>query len=199
MKKYEKTLLFIGGSGHARVLIDSVLRDKGQIVGILDPKYPKGEIISGVEVLGGDEVITQFDRHSIELVNGLGVLPSKLRRWDIVKSYQESGYEFAKVVHPSAIVSDNVMLDSGVQVMAGCVLQDGVKVGRHTVINTGTTIDHGCVIGRECWLSPGVTICADVTVGPRTYVGAGAVVIQDITIQENVLVKAGTCVTNDLA
>lgn len=197
MKISEKPLLIIGGSGHAKVLIDCIVASGRKPIGILDRNLEKGESISGVDVLGDDSILEEFAIESIELVNGLGVLPGKKRRWNLGVLIEEKGYRFASIVHPSAVISTSASLDTGAQVMAGCVLQNEVRVGSHSVVNTSVSVDHGTIIEEQCWLSPGVVVCADVHIGPRSYIGAGATIIQNISIGQGVLVAAGSNILSD--
>lgn len=198
MSSREKPIVIIGGSGHARVLIDSLHAQNRQLIGILDPKLRQGDEILGTPVLGGDEVLETISPDSVALVNGLGVLPGHHDRWRMADAIRQKGYEFSIVRHPSAVISNDVHFESGVQVMAGCVLQTGVKVGRDSVINSGSLIDHDCNIGQQCWISPGVTLCGNVRLGQGVYVGTGVNIIHNISIQDGMLAKAGATIVEDV-
>lgn len=191
-------IFVVGGSGHARVVVDALHVQGLRVAGIVDPNFEVGTRIEDVAVLGGDEIIEELRSGEVDLVNGVGALPGSLSRWRIAKSLRERGFEWKTVVHPTAIKSVNFREESGVQIMAGAVLQSGVKIGRDSVINTRATIDHDCVIGNECWISPGAILCGGVQLGCRTYVGAGAVIIQNVTIGNGVLVKAGSLICDDI-
>jgi len=194
----EKPVIIIGGSGHARVLIDCLQLMGREIVGLLDPGIAKGKTIAGVSVMGADDVLLEFSPDRIEIVNGIGVLPGRRTRWLLGDSVREKGYTCASVVHPSVIISSNVSLESGVQVMAGCVLQNGITVGYDSVINTGSSIDHDSAIDAQCWISPGVTICGEVNVGPGAYIGAGATILQKVSIKEGSLVRGGETIVEEV-
>ena len=198
MRPQEKSLLMIGGSGHARVLIDCIVASEKNLIGVLDPNLEKGSHVSGIRVLGGDQVLDDISRDTVELVNGLGVLPGKRSRWDVARTLGAKGYGFAVVVHPAAVVAGDVSLEPGAQIMAGCVLQSGVEVGYQSVVNTCGSIDHDTKIERNCWLSPGVTLCADVHVKAGAYIGAGVTIIQDISVGKGALVTAGSSITLDV-
>lgn len=198
MSGKEKPVVIVGGSGHARVLINCLQLIDREIIGVLDPGIAKGETIAGVPVMGGDDVLLGYSPGRIEIVNGLGVLPGRRTRWRLGDSVREKGYSCASVIHPSVIISNNVSLESGVQVMAGCVLQNGITVGYDSVINTGSSIDHDSVIDAQCWISPGVTICGEVNIGPGAYIGAGATILQKVSIKEGTLVRAGETILEDV-
>ena len=194
-----KTKLFIiGGGGHSRVVMDSLRKSGSQIDGIVDPAYAKCEIVVGIPVIGGDEALDTFSIDAIRLINGVGVLPGHLGRWKITERLRNKGFKFVTVVDPDAVVSSRVKVSEGVQVLAGCILQDGVTIGRDSVVNTGVILDHDCNLGEKCWISPGVTICGGTTIGSNAYIGTGATLIQNIRIGEGALIRAGTVVVEDI-
>ena len=198
MKGKPKKVLVVGGSGHARVLVDTLQIQGREIVGIADPKFKVGIKLLGISVLGGDEVVEGLLPEDVDLVNGIGVLPGSSSRWRVAKSLRERGFDWTTVVHPSAFKSASAQVETGVQVMAGAILQTGVKIGRDAVINTGATVDHDCIIGEECWVSPGAILCGGVQLGSQAYIGAGAIILQNITIGSGVLVTAGSVIRNDI-
>ncbi len=70
-------------------------------------------------------------------------------------------------VHPSVTIGANVsigkhvMLEEGVSIGAGSVIQDNVHIGVKTQIDANVTIYRACVLGERCHLSAGVVIGAD--------------------------------------
>ena len=57
MSGKEKPVIIIGGSGHARVLIDCLQLMGREIVGLLDPGIAKGKTIAGIPVIGADDAL----------------------------------------------------------------------------------------------------------------------------------------------
>ncbi len=193
-----KPVLLIGSGGHARVVADMLRCSGREILGILSPDLRRGEDVSGIKVLGDDEVIRNYSPEHIELANGIGALPSKVLRWTLAKSFREKGFCFSTIIHPGAIVARDVRLAEGVQIMAGAVLQPGVTVGRDTIINTRVSVDHDCRIAECCHLAPGVTLSGDVSVGRLSHVGTGACAIHGVSIGKEVIVAAGSIVYRNI-
>jgi sugar O-acyltransferase (sialic acid O-acetyltransferase NeuD family) len=193
-----KPVILLGAGGHAKVLINTLLLLKREILGyVVAEKMDKVEML-GIQHLGDDEDVLQYNPQSVELVNGLGVLPGKTVRWKLDNDFSVEGYSFMTVVHPSAVVALDVKLSEGVQVMAGSVIQPGVEIGRATIINTKVSIDHDCDIGEYCHIAPGVTMSGDVTVGKNVHIGTGSSVTQGITISDHAIVGAGSLVYKDV-
>ena len=198
MTSPSKKLIVLGSAGHAQVIIHGLRLQGIEIHGIIDPKLPVNETVLDIRVLGNDEVLDHITPQEYDIAVGIGMLPGNTVRRTVSKMIRDKGFEPITFVHPTAILSSTVELGSGVQVMAGSVVQNGVRLGDDVVVNTGTVIDHGSVAGSGSWISPGVTICGGVTMGQDCYVGAGATIIQNISIEEGTLVHAGKTIIKNI-
>lgn len=194
-----RSVIIIGGGGHAKVLLDALLKSGIPVAGILDPDTSlHGNRLLGVQILGGDELLSDFPPQHYDLVNGVGSIKlPHARRMAFIK-LKDSGYNFATVVHPSAIIGSEVELGEGSQIMAGTILQSGCRVGYNTIINTRSSLDHDCSIGSHCHIAPGATLSGGVKIGNGVHIGTGATVIQNISIGNDCLIAAGAVVVSDI-
>ena len=192
-------IIILGSGGHAKVLID-VLRIRDiKVVGITSIELQDiNKKLNGINVIGNDEAIFRYSPESVHLVNGIGYTGKTEKRRELFDFFKGKGYSFAGVIHPSAVVSLDVQMDEGVQVMAGAVIQTGSKIKKNTIINTKVSVDHDCVIGAHVHLAPGVTISGGVQVADDVHIGAGATIIQGIRIGKKCLIGAGSLVLNDV-
>ncbi|WP_306534960.1 acetyltransferase [Geobacter sp.] len=192
-------VIILGAGGHAKVLIDTLLASSTVIAGIVDPALSMhGTEILGVPVLGGDDVVNEFPPSEVQLVNGLGSVGLPVKRQQLFDRFKGMGYNFATVVHPSAVLALDVVLGEGAHVMAGAVIQPGCRIGGNSIINTHASVDHDCIIGDNVHIAPGVTLSGGVTVGDGTHVGTGATMIHGVTIGEQCLVAAGAVVVSNV-
>ena len=189
----------MGAGGHAKVLIDALKLSNREILGVVSPNLKVEEIFCGKKVLGDDSEIDNYSPNDIELVNGIGSLPRDNIRWKVATKMRKQGYIFSTVIHPSAIIADNIELAEGVQIMAGVVIQPSVKIGVDSIINTGVLIDHDCNIAENCHLAPGVVCSGGVDIGRAAHVGVGTSIIQDISIGGNSIVAAGSVVYKNIS
>ena len=192
-------VIIIGAGGHAKVLIDALRLQSVEILGIVDADPgKKGQELMGVPVIGGDDEVLKYSPQNICLVNGIGsVCVSSLRR-RIFEFFRNKGYQFANVIHPTAIIANDVELSEGVQIMAGVVIQTGCQIGENSIINTRTSIDHDCMIGCHVHVSPGCVFSGGVVVEEEAHIGTAAVVIQNIRIGFMSLVAAGAVVVRNI-
>ena len=134
----------IGGAGTAKGLIDILRLQKQKLIGFLDPELMIDTSMLDVPVLGGNGVLEKISSDEVRLVNGMGVVPGRVRRWDLAQAMRRPGFEFLSVIHRAAIIRSDVALQADAQIMAGVVIQPGTTVGRDSVLNTGVLIDHDC-------------------------------------------------------
>ncbi len=193
----QKPLLILGGGGHAGVLIDTLKKKDHPILGVLDPSSSRSTIL-GVPILGGDEVMKQYQPDHVDLVNGLGSVEKVFQREQLFNKFKQHGYRFASVIHPQAILGTSCVLGEGSQVLAGAVLQCGVELKNNVIVNTGAIVDHDCKIGEHCHIAPGATLSGSVVVGEKTHIGTGAVVIQGVQIGRECVIGAGSVVIRSL-
>lgn len=192
-------MIILGAGGHAKVLIDALRLRGVEILGLTDADPGKrGQLLLGIQVIGGDEEVMKYPVETVQLVNGVGSVCVNPRRRQLFEHFKNKGYRFASVFHPTAIIATDVVLSEGAQIMAGAVVQTGCRVGVNTVINTGCIVDHDCHIGGHAHVSPGATLSGGVRVGENTHIGTAATVIQGIQIGHNSLVAAGAVVIRDV-
>ncbi|MDU0356118.1 acetyltransferase [Paraglaciecola aquimarina] len=194
-----KSLLIIGGGGHASVLIDILRQQKREIVGIVSPQaVAESNVFEGINVFLKDEDVFEFDKSSIKLVNGIGPMPKNDLRAIIFSKFKAIGYEFETVVSDNSIISLYANLEEGVQVLPGAIIQTDALIGANSIINSGAIIEHGCIIGRNNHIAPGATLSGQVHTRESVHVGTGASVIQNINIERDVVIGAGAIITSDV-
>ena len=131
-------------------------------------------------------------------MNGVGMVRVDSKREDVFKGFKKKGYSFATVIHPSAVVAEDVRFGEGVEVMAGAVIQTGCKIKENTIINTRASIDHDCVVGAHVHIAPGVVMSGGVSVGDGCHLGPCAVVIQGVCIASYSFVRAQALICRNI-
>ena len=108
------------------------------------------------------------------------------------------GRRFPTLIHPSAVVADDVMIGEGSVVMAGAVINPGSKLGRGVIINTCSSVDHDCVIEDFVHISVGAHLSGTVNVGKGTWIAVGASIVNNVNIGERVVIGSGAVVIRDI-
>lgn len=189
------SVVVMGAGGHASVLMDILQQNQCSILAIVSPRMlGNSERYRGVPCLESDDDVLAFDKNTVSLVNGIGGPPGQIARWKLFSRFSEAGYKFPAVVSRYAHVSPFATLGSGVQVMAGAIVQAGAFVGENTIVNTGAIIDHDCSVGVNNHIAPGAVLCGGVTTAENVFIGASATVIQQTCIAHSAVVGAGAVV-----
>ena len=191
------SIIVLGGGGHARVLIATLLLQRRPVLGFVDPAAPLKSIYR-VRCLGDDDAILQHQARNVRLVNGLGSVGSNVSRSLLFRRFKEQGYRFASVIHPTAIVAPDVRLGEGVQIMAGAVVQPGSRVGQNSIVNSGAVIDHDCNIRAHVHVGPGAVISGQVQIAVGAHIGTGSSIIQSVRIGNWSVVGAGAAVIREV-
>jgi sugar O-acyltransferase (sialic acid O-acetyltransferase NeuD family) len=187
-------LLIIGASGLGKVVADVALKmNKWQSVAFLDDDESLRTAM-GIKVIGAlDKVSAHIDEY--ELFVGIG---NNTTRQKIYEMLEELGCNIPILIHPDAVVGEQVEFGSGTVVMAGAVVNCCTNIGKGCIINTGATIDHDNYIEDYVHISPGAHLAGSVTVGQGSWLGIGSVVSNNVNITSDCMIGAGGVVVRDI-
>ncbi|HET7657257.1 MAG TPA: acetyltransferase [Bacillales bacterium] len=192
-----KPVIILGAGGHAKVCLDLLKILHHEVLGFASPKRSQS-VLKEVSCIGGDEEVLAYSPEGIWLVNGVGSTGNPTVRKDLFIYFKNHGYHFLTLIHPSAIISQDVHMEEGVHVMAGAIIQPGCRVDENTILNTKASIDHDCKIGKHVHLAPAATLSGNVRVDDECHVGTGANIVQNLHIGEKSIVGAGALVIRDI-
>lgn len=193
-------IALIGGGGHARVLID-LIRTSGEyeIVGILDRQLKFGIQVMGITVLGNDDGLLELYGNGIKnACIAVGSVRDNTKRKDLYEKVKQKGFNMPSLIHPNSIVSKNIKLSEGVQIMVGAIIQTGCMIGKNTIINTGAVVEHDCTVGNHVQVCPGAVISGGCSISDGAFIGVGATLIEGINVGRTSIVAAGAVVINDV-
>ena len=182
-------LIIIGASGHGKVVADLAKRCGYQEIFFLD-RNPEVKSCAGYPVLGSDMMAPEIPGDVFVAIGNNAI------RKAIMDSLKER--EFPVLVHPSAVVAEDVEIGPGSCVMANSVLNPGAAVGKGCIVNTASSVDHDCVLSDYVHVSVGAHLCGTVCVGESTWIGAGAVVSNNVSVCGNCVIGAGAVVVKDI-
>lgn len=196
------TCVILGGGGHTKGLIDSILaaKSKIEIIGILDPNHEKwGKEIQGVKVIGGDELLGSLLADGVRnFIVGLGGAGDCKPRMRLYQYALETGSQPLSVIHPTVYISPFAVLGNGAQVMPRVTVMPGARIADNVILNTNAIIEHDCLVSSHSHVSSGAHLAGNVTIGICSHIGIGAVVKEGINIGDYVVVGAGAVVVNDI-
>lgn len=182
-------LTIIGASGHGKVCA-SIAEKCGydEIVFLDDDK--------NVDHCGKWKVIGQSSAAETAQ-NDLFIAIGDARvRSQMMERFKEK--HFPVLIHPSAVIADDVEFGEGTVVMAGVVINPGAKIGKGCIVNTSSSIDHDCFIDDYTHISVGAHLSGVISIGKRVWLSVGACVSNNVKICGDCIIGAGAVVIKDI-
>jgi len=195
-----KKILLVGGGGHCKSVMDSLLElDQFSEIGIIDKKENKETHILGLSVIGFDDDLPRLfseDYHYAFVT--LGSIGDPSIRINLFRLLEEIGFKIPNIIDTSAIVSDDVKMETGIYIGKNVVVNAGTSLCKGSIINTSVTIEHDCVVGEFAHIAPGAVLCGEVKIGENSHIGANSVVKQQIKIGANTIIGMGSVVLKNI-
>jgi sugar O-acyltransferase (sialic acid O-acetyltransferase NeuD family) len=109
------------------------------------------------------------------------------------------GAQFARLVHPSAVVARSAVLGAGVVVCPHAVISADAAVGAFVAVNSLSGVGHDVVVGDYGTLSSHVDLTGWVQVGEACFFGTGARVLPKVVVGSGARIGAGAVVMRNVA
>jgi len=187
-------LLIIGASGHGKVIAEIAIKmGKWQSIAFLDDD-------EGIKLSLGMNVIGKTD-DAFKYINEFDIfvaIGNNETREKIQERLELEGASIPILIHPKAVIGEQVKLGSGTVIMAGVVINCCTSIGKGCIINTGATIDHDNILENFVHISPGVNLAGTVSIGKGSWIGIGSTVINNISITGGCKIGAGAVVIRDI-
>jgi sugar O-acyltransferase (sialic acid O-acetyltransferase NeuD family) len=201
MKEQPKPqILIFGASGHAKVVIDAIEKERRfSIAGLIDNYKQPGSECNGYFVIGSLKDLPAF-LQSNQITGGILAISDNWAR-SVVREQIEQimpDFNFVSVVHPSANIGDKTMLGAGTVVLAGANVGPSCSVGTQCIINTLASLDHDSVMGDYSSLAPGAITGGNVNIGSFSAICLGAKIIHRISIGTQTVIGTGAVVVQDM-
>lgn len=189
-----KKLAVIGASGHGKVVADIAAQNGYEEILFLDD-HAERVVCGSCRVAGTSREAADFARQGYDLIVAIGNAETRQR---IQEGLEAERAYCVTLIHPSAVIAEDVEIGSGTVVMAGAVINPGSRIGKGCIINTCASVDHDCSVGDYVHVAVGAHLAGTVHVGMRTWIGAGAVVSNNVGICGDCMIGAGAAVVKDI-
>ena len=184
-----KRITIIGASGHGKVVADiAKLNGYEEIVFLDDNEQVK--VCGKYPVVGDSKNAANVDNDIFVAIGNADI------RKRIMEQYPDK--TFPVLIHPHAVIADDVIIGKGTVIMAGTIVNSDVVIGKGCILNTSSSVDHDCIVGDYTHVAVGAHLCGSVTIGCETWIGAGATVSNNISIYRGCMVGAGAVVVRDI-
>lgn len=190
----ENKLIIIGASGHGKVVAEIAKKmEKWQQIFFLDDDENIKTAL-GIDVIGKSDEVNQY-MSGYDIFVGIGSNPTREK---IQNKLEKLGASIPTLIHPNAVLGEQVNIGKGTAVMAGVIINCCSDIGKGCIINSGATVDHDNVIEDYVHISPGVHLAGTVKVGKGNWLGIGSEVSNNVSIGEGCIIGAGAMVHEDI-
>lgn len=192
-------VLIVGAGAQAHAVADVLLflADQGRPVAVAgfvddDPSL-HGRRIYGLPVHGPLDAIPTIPHDC--LMMGIGRNSTRRQIYDRLCA---AGETFTQVIHPSVVLSRDVIVGPGSYVGAYAVASVQTEIGANVIFNGTSCLGHHNRIGNHCHIAPGVTTTGHVSLGEGAMLGVGAKVLPGVSIGAWSVVGGGALVREDV-
>ena len=195
-----KNVLISGASGHSKMIIDILHKTKTyNIIGFIDSFKEDGRNISGYDIIGSiDDLKRIKEEHNIYgIIIGVG---DNFTRKEMKERIDNLSLvlKFPSVIHPSAVIAEDVTISEGSVIMASVVVNANAKIGKFCILNTATSLGHDSVMDDFSSLASGATTGGNVKIGFCSAICLKASLIQKITIGNHTVIGAASLVLKSI-
>lgn len=187
-----KNLIIVGASGHGKVAAD-IARNNGYSEILFLDDDPSKKACGRYPVVGTVSDAEKYDKSDFFVGIGNG-----RNRREIQNTLLKKHLSVVSLIHPSAVIAQDVEIGCGSVVMAGAVINTGTKIGSGCIINTCASVDHDNRIADFVHVSVGAHLAGTVIVGQNTWIGIGAVISNDLEICDECVIGAGAVVVKNI-
>lgn len=195
-----KNILIFGASGHSKMIVDIILKTKSyNLTGFLDSNIQIGNTIYGYNILGDisnlNDIIDKYNIYGI--VIGIGdnytrkIISEEVRK-------QAPKIKFINIIHPSAVIAEDITISEGAVIMAGAIVNAGAKIGRFCILNTKSSLGHESTMADFSSLASGATVGGNVNIGNCSAICLSASIINNINVGNHTVIGSGALVIKSI-
>ena len=140
------------------------------------------------------ERIEEFDVLGVVIPFGCPIIKEKV--YNKIAKY--NNIVFPNIIHPTAIVGENVDIGYGNYIAAGVTISPNVRIGNFCLINNNCNIGHDVIIEDYAVINPLAAISGNVHISHGALIGGHSAIIQDTTIGKYAKIGLGAFVIKDV-
>ena len=196
MEKY----IIVGNSEHALTMKNYIdATDFGQVIAFsVDKEYVGNGEFCGKPVISLNELEEKYRAEEVKLIMGIGYKKMGEIKKNIFLRCKKMGFSFANYIHPSAIVSKDVKLGEGNNVLDGVIIESGVEMGDGNILFAGSIMGHDSKVGSFNTFSIKSIVAGCVEIGNNCMCGINSTVKDNVNIKDYVLIGASAYAQHDI-
>ncbi|WP_396182971.1 NeuD/PglB/VioB family sugar acetyltransferase [Flavobacterium sp.] len=105
---------------------------------------------------------------------------------------------YPKVIHPSALVNETVILGNGVVILANAIISCDVTVGDFCILDRAVQIGHDCKVADFVHFSPASVLSGNVTINSLVDIGTLVAIKQNLEVERETIIGMGAIVVKSI-
>jgi len=198
MEEHMKTVIY--GNGAIAKLLFSYARRSMDIAGFTvdDACISDGaDSYLNLPLVPFSKVEERFDPGSHTMIIAVGFIEMNALRTRKYLEARHKGYAFARFVHESVLIHDDVVIDENCIVLDHVSIHPGCHIEQGTFISSNVNIGHDCVVGESGWINSGVAIAGGCTIGNECFFGVNSSVGHGVQIGARNFIAANTLINRN--
>lgn len=199
-----KRVIIIGGEGNGGVVASCIEDNRKrfndleyEVAGFLND-FEKGKNINNYPVIGGTDEAVKFVEDDYYFVYAIHMIGRNILTEQVFNKLEVPKERYATIVHKTAFVADNAMLEPGVFVMSNCYVGPSAYIGQCSLLMANSLVGHNTKVGKLCHFSVGSITSSYVNIGNASDVTLGAKVLEKRKIGNYAVAGANSLITHDI-
>ncbi len=199
-----KKVIIIGGEGNGGVIASCIEDNRErfhdlewELIGFLND-FEKGKKINGYPVIGGTDEIGKFLVQDYYFIYAIHMIGRNVKSEEVFNAMNIPLDRFATIIHKTAFVAKNAVLEPGVFIMSNSYIGPAAKIGYCTLVMANALIGHNTSVGPLCHFSVGSITSSYITIGKASDVTLGARVLEKRNIGNYAVAGANSLITHDI-
>lgn len=195
----QATNIIIFGNGAMAKVLYSYARKFLNVVGftvddhcIVDNKTQ----FLGLPLIPFSQVDSVFPPQSHQMIIAVGFIEMNDLRAQKYLEAQKKGYRFARYIHESVLIHDDVSIGENSIILDMVSIHPGCQLGHSTFISSNVNIGHDCIIEPNNWINSGVAVAGGCHIGEGSFFGVNASLGHGVEVGKQNFIAANTLVTN---
>ncbi|MBO4901210.1 MAG: hypothetical protein J5518_00255 [Lachnospiraceae bacterium] len=195
-----KKIVIIGNAEHALTMCNYItITGPGEVVGFaVNESIIKEKTFCNRPVVPVEHLTDYYDPEDVSLIMGVGYTSMGQVKHSLMDTCMDMGYHFENYIHPTAIISDDVIIGTANNILDGVILESGVVIGDCNLLFGGCMIAHDTTIGSYNTFSVKAVVAGCTKVGSHCFVGANATVRDHVEIHDFALIGAAAYADGDV-
>lgn len=188
-----------GTGGAARELYDMIdmnlcIRSQWEEIVFIDDTKGDGKF-KNCRMMTFEKMSSVIGSNYIRMVIAVGEPALRELLYEKVKM---KGYEFATIIHPSALVSKSAYIGKGVVIQENVTVSTDVHIEDNVFINGKAILSHDVYICRNCQICSLAMMAGGVRIGKACFVGASSAIRERIKIGNKAIIGMGAVVVRNV-